>query len=520
MLLKMLRLKLRAGLLDATPSWLSASHTGPAGRQRQCSTQVVAGELETFLARQQERDRPVSGFVENEFRAFLDCGILARGFLRLHCQDCGRDRLLAFSCKARVWCPSCGGRRMSDTAARLVDRVFPIVPVRQWVLSLPFALRYRMAYDRRLTSDVLNVFIRALFGELQRRAKQLRGLRSTQCGAVTFVQRFGDALNANVHFHSMVIDGVYAAGEDGPPRFHPLPAPEDEDVLHLTALINERVRSLLERSGLGSEAEPRQADPLSEDDPGIAALLASSVGGRIAVASNGGHGVVRMGDRIDPDSMDIFESARSAMVSGFSVHANISVEARDRRRLERLMRYAARPAVATNRLSELSDGRLHYCLKRPWRDGTTAVIFERQDFIAKLAVLVPAPRAHLTRYHGVLGPAAAWRSMIVPTGNRNRRETDVTPPPGAQQSAVRTVEVGPCTGSSARDRNYTWADLMKRVFRVDVLQCEHCGGRMKILAVIRPPTATVRILECLGLPSRAPPLAPASSDYDCQVDAF
>ena len=92
---------------------------------------------------------------------------------------------------------------MSDTAARLVDRVFPIVPVRQWVLSLPFALRYRMAYDRRLTSDVLNVFIRALFGELQRRAKQLRGLRSTQCGAVTFVQRFGDALNANVHFHSI-----------------------------------------------------------------------------------------------------------------------------------------------------------------------------------------------------------------------------------------------------------------------------------------------------------------------------
>ena len=65
--------------------------------------QVVAEQLETFLARQQERDRPVPRFVEREFRAFLDCGILARGFLRLHCQDCGQDRLLAFSCKARVW---------------------------------------------------------------------------------------------------------------------------------------------------------------------------------------------------------------------------------------------------------------------------------------------------------------------------------------------------------------------------------------------------------------------------------
>ncbi len=247
---------------------------------------------------------------------------------------------------------------MADTAAHLVDRVVPIVPVRQWVLSLPFALRYRMAYDRRLTSDVLNVFIRALFGELRRRAKQLLGLGSSQCGAVTFVQRFGDALNANVHFHCMVLDGVYAAGASGRPEFHQLPAPEDPDVLHLTALVNQRVRSLLERRGLGSEADPQQADPLSQDDPGMAALLASSIPRGVAVGRNAGHGVVRMGDQIDPDSLDAFQGSRCAMVSGFGVHANISVEARDRMRLERLMRYAARPAVATDRLSELSDGRL------------------------------------------------------------------------------------------------------------------------------------------------------------------
>jgi len=166
--------------------------------------QVVAEQLETFLARQQERDRPVPHFVELEFRSFLDCGILARGFLRLRCQSCGHDRLLPFSCKRRVWCPSCGGRRMADTAAHLVERVLPIVPVRQWVLSLPFALRYRMAYDARLTGDVLNVFIRALFGELRRRAQEQLGVRSSQCGAVTFVQRYGDALNCNPHFHSLV----------------------------------------------------------------------------------------------------------------------------------------------------------------------------------------------------------------------------------------------------------------------------------------------------------------------------
>ncbi len=483
--------------------------------------QVVADEPETFLARQRDRDRPVPRFVEEEFRAFLDCGILARGFLRLHCQDCGRDRLLAFSCKARVWCPSCGGRRMADTAAHLVDRVFPIAPVRQWVLSLPFALRYRMAYDRRLTSDVLNVFIRALFGELRRRAERLLNLRSTQCGAVTFVQRFGDALNANVHFHSMVIDGVYAADASGRPEFHQLPPPEDQDVLRLTALVNDRVRSMLERRGLGTSAEPQQADPLSEDDPGMAALLASSVSRRIAVGSNAGHGVLRMGDQIDPEDMDAFQGSRSAMVSGFSVHANVSIEARDRMRLERLMRYAARPAVATGRLSELSDGRLHYRLKRPWRNGTIAVVFERQDFIAKLAVLVPAPRAHLTRYHGVFGPAAVWRSLIVPTGNDHGRETDLNSQPSPQTSSVPPdARDESHTAPAVSGRNYTWAELMKRVFLVDVLQCEHCGGRMKILAAIRPPTATEKILECLGLPSRAPPLARASSDYDCQPDAF
>ena len=161
-----------------------------------------------------------------------------------------------------------------------------------------------------------------------------------------------------------------------------------------------------------------------------------------------------MGDQIDPDDMDAFWSPLCSMVSGFSVHANVAVEARDRMRLERLLRYAARPAVATHRLSELSDGRLHYLLKRPWRDGTIAVVFERQDFIAKLAVLVPAPRAHLTRYHGVFGPAATWRSRIVPNGNDNHKETGVNPQPSSRESTV-PAEPGLHTESSVRDRNYT-----------------------------------------------------------------
>ena len=156
---------------------------------------VVAGHLETFLARQRERERVVPRFVEQELRAFLDCGVLARGFLRVHCDACGLDRLVPYSCKKRAFCPSCGGRRMADTAAHLVDHVFPEVPVRQWVLSVPFALRYRLAYDSSLVRDVLQVFIRTIFASIRRRAGIPASNRQARCGAVASIQRFSDALN-------------------------------------------------------------------------------------------------------------------------------------------------------------------------------------------------------------------------------------------------------------------------------------------------------------------------------------
>ncbi len=89
---------------------------------------VVQEHLETFLAEAARRDRVVPRFVERELRAYLECGLLQFGFLRLGCEGCGHSRLLAFSCRSRSFCPSCMGRRMADTAAHLVDRVMPEVP--------------------------------------------------------------------------------------------------------------------------------------------------------------------------------------------------------------------------------------------------------------------------------------------------------------------------------------------------------------------------------------------------------
>ncbi|MDZ7589748.1 MAG: transposase zinc-binding domain-containing protein [Rubrivivax sp.] len=139
-------------------------------------------------------------FVKDEFDAFLECGILAHGFLRLRCGECGHDELLAFSCKRRGFCPSCGARRMSQTAAHLVDHVIPHVPVpvpvRAWVLSLPIPLRVLLAAQPELVTPVLQVVQRVIARHLLDAA----GLKADDGhgGAVTLIQRFGSAANLMV----------------------------------------------------------------------------------------------------------------------------------------------------------------------------------------------------------------------------------------------------------------------------------------------------------------------------------
>ena len=133
---------------------------------------VVRDHLETFLAdAAQQRDGVgMPRFIEREFREFLRCGQLAAGFARLRCGACGTDRLLPLSCKRRTVCASCGGRRMAERAAHLVDHVFPEVPVRQWVLSLPFRLRYQLAWNHDLCREVTAVTMRAILKFLRDQA--------------------------------------------------------------------------------------------------------------------------------------------------------------------------------------------------------------------------------------------------------------------------------------------------------------------------------------------------------------
>ena len=126
--------------------------------------QVIADHLETFLATV-AADPTATGlpaYVVDEFYAYLQCGILAHGFVRLGCDTCPHQMLLAFSCKKRGFCPSCAGRRMAQQAAHLVEEVIPWVSTRQWVVSVPIPLRYWMAPSRALTARVHTIIRRTI----------------------------------------------------------------------------------------------------------------------------------------------------------------------------------------------------------------------------------------------------------------------------------------------------------------------------------------------------------------------
>jgi len=176
---------------------------------------VVQEHFETYLSLSTEGwdDNPVPAYVEREFRRYLECGILAHGFARARCPECGHDFLVAFSCKGRGVCPSCNARRMAETAAHLVDHVFPPLPVRQWVLSLPKRLRYFLRQNRKAVTAVLNIFLRVVEQVLREHAPD--GTEKGRLGAVSFVHRFGSALNEHTHFHCCVIDGVFELGPGG-----------------------------------------------------------------------------------------------------------------------------------------------------------------------------------------------------------------------------------------------------------------------------------------------------------------
>lgn len=208
-------------------------------------------------------------------------------------------------------------------------------------------------------------------------------------------------------------------------------------------------------------------------------------------------------------------SERCVQNNGFSLHAEVSCEANDRKKLERLCRYVARPAIANERLKLSDCGQVVLTLKTPFRDGTTHLVMSPLELLQRLAALVPRPRLNLIRYHGVLAPNAKWRSQVVPPQTEAQTETV------SSNAGLTETEALEYPQEKKRGRRYlSWSRLLRRVFNLDMEKCQNCGGQVKIIAAIEDPAVIKKILTHLGLSPHPPPRAPARYDAYDEADLY
>ena len=198
------------------------------------------------------------------------------------------------------------------------------------------------------------------------------------------------------------------------------------------------------------------------------------------------------------------------MCDGYSLECRPNVAPHDRRGLARLLRYGTRPAFSQERLT-LENDCVVYKLPKPFWTGQTHVILQPVEFLRRLAALIPAPRFHTIRYHGLFSAAAKDRAQACA----------LAPPVNNADEAMEAASTHTRNGNSADDpdrdapyrkrRRMAWDRLLRQVFAIDVLQCS-CGGERKIIAVLTrndSPNALRRYLDHLGEPSDPPPTAPA-----------
>jgi hypothetical protein len=480
-------------------------HAGPAAarpydRRRPEKTplhKIVSENLESWLAWREAAERPVPGYVDDELRGYLECGLLCFGFARAVCMTCRTGFVVAFSCKGRGVCPSCNGRHMAQTAAHLADHVIPPVPVRQWVISVPKRLRGMLADRPRAVAALTKIFLDEIERLLCAAAGVTRDATTPSAsrprlGGISFLHRFGSALNHHVHLHACVTDGVFVpaadlAGCDAPPTFLPARPVTPADLAALTERVRRRVIRWFRLARLFDTAAA--ADMLAWEN------------------------------------------------SGFSVDASVRITLLERdvpsyfRSLEHLLRYCARPPFALERLSVIRgpDGRIakvRYVLPRHkaanWvgrgrgrkstRPGANGVVeLTPLEFLDRLADLVPPPRKHRHRYHGVFAPNHKLRKAVtaLAIGNIGKRCDAAT---GGHATGGQPTEgccdanQKPCSHDTSR---IAWAKLMARVGEEFPLECPACGGDIRLIAFITEPGTIRKILSHLGEPLEPPPISPA-----------
>jgi hypothetical protein len=376
---------------------------------------------------------------------------------------------------------------MASTAANLVEHVLPPAPLRQWVLTVPFAWRARLAYDGELLGAVTRVCTSSILSFYTDRMKR-EGFAHGQSGAVVVVQRTSSDLKLNPHLHLVVLDGAYRELDASTVGFAALPHLSTREVGEVLETICTRVVKLVRRRGLLDDGA---LDREAETEEGLSSLATSAVSGQSPPA--GPEWRRRMLPPLAPEALH-FDKPLCASLDGFTLHAATRAGALDMAGREALCKYVLRPAVAQERITHGPDGLVRIALKRPFADGTVAVDLDPLSLLSRLAASVPPPRLHTVRYAGVLAPASKLRSRIVPQ-----------PVVAPANDTTRASDLPPkrC-GSHYRP----WAELLKRTFDIEV-RCPRCEARMDLVALVTDPASIRRVLRHLGEPTDPPAREPA-----------
>ncbi|MBI5525310.1 MAG: transposase, partial [Deltaproteobacteria bacterium] len=348
------------------------------------------------------------------------------------------------------------------------------------MLTFPWEIRLTLAMNRGLLSEMLGLFLRTLCTWQRRRGRAL-GIRG-ETGAVTFIQRFGGALNTNPHFHSVVPDGLFVPGAKDRLAFVPLPPPSDDDVEGLTGLLAAKLGAIAERYC-------RDRDGIRPDNDDEVSMIRAAAAEAQKVPLTGEHAA---------GSAKPGQKPLCGKVDGFTLHAARVVKANDREGLERLCRYGLRAPFALDRFSVDPDGNVRYRLPRPWPTpaGKTELLFEPQALLRRLAALTPAPYFNLVRYHGAFANRSRFRPLLppppkpvstakchpraVPGSTCEQREQCIS---GGPSEAV--VDARSMRGNDGiRPRRLGWAQLLRRVLDIDALTCAKCAVPMTVIAFL------------------------------------
>lgn len=474
---------------------------------------IIQDHIDTFIQARTEEGRPLPEYVLKEFDAYLKCGILAFGFLRLVCQGCDEEHVVPFSCKKRGFCPSCCAKRMAETRVHLLDNVLPLVPYRQFVISFPMAMRYWLHMNKKFLAKVHRIIIDLIHGYYTSKALAL-GIKNPAPGSISFTQRWGSALNLTPHFHILCPDGVYTRLGDQP-HFRSITDMDDEDVAQLVQKIADIVKGLCVKLGYLNESgeivQNPALDPLFQEDSALYQATVHSIAGKIAFGPNTGQYVRRLGQGFGYDEeVPLAKGKRCFSVNGFSLHANTAINTHSRDRLASLVEYLARGPLSNERLTIRPNGDVELTLKSKWKNGTTHLLFSPEEFISSLVALIPPPRTHLVRWGGVFAPHSPFRRDIVlrPEKKKGFQFRDETETEDEERAKVP---------------NYSWAKMLAKVFKVDLTKCVGCGGDLVKVAAITDPIAARRYLRHVGLPYDAPARAPPRSvqgEFDFEHQPF